>query len=154
MLLKKAVTKFKTAITDGESSTGNDSVAGGGGNRNYSALSNKSGLRERVLNGGGGVNVAIDNPGYNAFFILIRGQLVTRLSYYIFHPRRNLCSTFCRSSYKNSNNNSESTRAGAPQMPPSLKAASAIADSPLSPTRAGMSSGDVAVKVAILSNLI
>ena len=64
MLLKKAVTKFKTAITDGESSTGNDSVAGGGGNRNYSALSNKSGLRERVLNGGGGVNVAIDNPGY------------------------------------------------------------------------------------------
>ena len=90
MLLKKAVTKFKTAITDGESSTGNDSVAGGGGNRNYSALSNKSGLRERVLNGGGGVNVAIDNPGYNEFFIRIRGQLVKRLSYYIFHPRRKL----------------------------------------------------------------
>ena len=91
-MLKKAVTKFKTAITDGESSTGNDSVAGGGGNRNYSALSNKSGLRERVLNGGGGVNVAIDNPGYtfNAFFIRIRGQLVKRLSYYIFHPRRKL----------------------------------------------------------------
>ena len=60
MLLKKAVTKFKTAITDGESSTGNDSVAGGGGggNRNYSALSNKSGLRERVLNGGGGAVLA------------------------------------------------------------------------------------------------
>ena len=62
MLLKKAVTKFKTAITDGESSTGNDSVAGGGGgNRNYSALSNKSGLRERVLNGGGGGGAVLAN---------------------------------------------------------------------------------------------
>ena len=60
MLLKKAVTKFKTAITDGESSTGNDSV------RDYSALSNKSGLRERVLNGGGGAilgGVGGDNSG-------------------------------------------------------------------------------------------
>ena len=61
MLLKKAVTKFKTAITDGESSTGNDSV----GNRDYSALSNKSGLRERVLNAGGAI-LGGGDPASNA----------------------------------------------------------------------------------------
>ena len=57
MLLKKAVTKFKTAITDGESSTGAES------NRDFSALSNKSGLRERVLNNGGALLGAGDSNG-------------------------------------------------------------------------------------------
>ena len=55
MLLKKAVTKFKTAIADGGESTSESAAGGGGDNRDFSGVSNKSGLRERLINGNGGL---------------------------------------------------------------------------------------------------